>query len=325
MGAKRIVIIVGAGFSAAAGWPDTSRVLDAGAWLVSQSQAARFRRAWDSYAAWRSANPGSTGDAFLASVHGGLVPGMDWRSVVEVIAGTIASVGATTAPAVSPRYADSLMRPSRFAPHQAFFADAVRAGELVGVVSLNYDLLAEKVLRPYPTRRPPSPGFYYGALPQPQVCASRSSSPFARDRAIEPLELKGSVPVFKPHGSLNWHRTFVDWERTRAIITIYPDLRAAFRAGGDAAIVPPVAVEANVPTWLDSVWSGTRDLLASADEWRVAGYSLPPADVALASLLREAASSGHLSSVRTWNRTARTRPRWEAIAGRVPISFEGPL
>lgn len=321
----RIAIILGAGFSAAAGWPDTSRILETGAWLVSQGQAARFRRVWDCYAAWRSANPHATGDAFLAAVHDGGVPGMDWSSVVEVIAGTIASVGTTIAPLVSPRYADSLLRPNRFSPHQAWFDDSMRAGELVGVVSLNYDLLAEKVLRPFPTRRPPRPGFFYGGLPRPQVCAARSSSPFARDRAIEPLELKGTVPVLKPHGSLNWHRMFLDWERTRAVISIYPDLRAAFRAGGDAAIVPPVALEASVPAWLDAVWRDTRDLLASVDQWRVVGYSLPSADVALAELLREAASSGQLTSVRIWNRSDRTRRRWEIIAGAASVSFEGPI
>jgi hypothetical protein len=321
----RIAIILGAGFSAAAGWPDTSRILERGAWLVSQGQAARFRRVWDSHAVWRHANPHATGDAFLAAVHAGGVPGMDWPSVVEVIAGTIASAGATIAPLVSPRYADSLLRPNRYAPHNAWFDDALCAGEVVGVVSLNYDLLVEKVLRPFPMRRPPRPGFFYGGLPRAQVCAARSSSPFSRDRAIEPLELRGTVPVLKPHGSLNWHRTFLDRERTRGLISIYPDLRAAFRAGGDAAIVPPVAVEASVPAWLDAVWSDTRHLLASVDEWWVVGYSLPPADVALAELLRDAASSGRLTRIRIWNRSDRTRRRWEAVAGAAHVSFQGPI
>jgi hypothetical protein len=325
MGAKRIAIIVGAGFSAAAGWPDTSSILDSGAWLISQGQASRYRRVWESYAAWLTANPGATGDLFLRAVHDAGVPGVTWPSVVEVIAGTIASVGANIAPQVSPRYADSLMRPNRCLPHQAFMGDALRDGELVGVVSLNYDLLAEKVLRPFPTRRPPRPGFFYGGLPRPQVCVTRSSSPFGRDRALEPLELRGSVPVLKPHGSLNWHCTFDDWERTRAKITIYPDLRAAFRRGGHAAIVPPMAVETNVPLWLDDVWSETRALLASVDEWRVGGYSLPPADVAFGDLLRHAASSDQLSSIRVWNRSTRTRPRWESIANGVPVSFAGQI
>lgn len=108
----RIAMILGAGFSAAAGWPDTSRILERGAWLVTQGQAARFRRVWGCYDVWRRTNPHATGDTFLAAVRAGGVPGMDWPSVVEVLAGTIASVGATIAPLVSPRYA--LLRPNRF-------------------------------------------------------------------------------------------------------------------------------------------------------------------------------------------------------------------
>jgi hypothetical protein len=65
---------------------------------------------------------------------------------------------------------------------------------LAGIVSLNYDLLAERTIRPYPMQRPPTPGFFYGALPTPQVCVGRSSSPFGRDRRREPLRLEPRSP-----------------------------------------------------------------------------------------------------------------------------------
>lgn len=186
-----------------------------------------------------------------------------------------------------------------------------------GVVSLNYDLLVEKVLGPA--------GFHYGGLPQPQVCTGRASSPFPRDRAREPLELTGAVPVWKPHGSLNWHRTWTDWDRMSARITIYPDLRAAFRGTGEAAIIPPVMVEDSVPAWLAGIWAGASALLASVEEWWVAGYSLPEADVALKAVLADAAKAGTLRRIYVRNKTERTRPRWEAIAGGVPVEFGPPL
>lgn len=70
-------------------------------------------------------------------------------------------------------------RPVQYSPSiRAFFAEVFAAGNLVGVVSLNYDLLIEKVLRPYPMRRPPSPGFHYGGLPTPRVCVGRGSLPW---------------------------------------------------------------------------------------------------------------------------------------------------
>jgi hypothetical protein len=131
------------------------------------------------------------------------------------------------------------------------------------------------------------------------------------------------VPVWKPHGSLNWHKTCADWDRTSARITIYPDLRAAFRGTGEAAIIPPLMVEDTVPPWLASIWAGSAALLASADEWWVAGYSLPDADVALREMLRSAAAAGSLRRIYVRNKTERTRPRWEVIAGGVPVEF-GP-
>lgn len=321
---KRIAIIVGAGFSGAAGWPDTTTVMDRGAWLVSDRQAARYEHVWRAYERWRD-REGRSGDLFLQAVLAGRVPEVEWSSAVEVVAGTLASVGARPSLLRSPRYADSLMQPNPFPPHHAFFAGATGVGELTCVVSLNYDLLAEKVLRPRRMSRPPTPGFHYGGIPRPQVCVGRSSSPFPRDRALEPLELTGTLPVFKPHGSLNWLRTFVDWDRTRARLTIYPDLRAAFRGRGEAAIIPPVVTETAAPSWLLDVWKGAEQALAAADEWCVAGYSLPEADVALFELLRRAASAGSVSAIYVRNRSERTRSRWEAVANGVPVVFGPPL
>jgi hypothetical protein len=78
-----------------------------------------------------------------------------------------------------------------------------------------------------------------------------------------------------------------------------------------------------VPSFLHSVWRGAAELLSSVDEWWVAGYSLPDADHALRNVLTNAAASGRLKRIYIRNRTERTRPRWEAVAGRVPIGF-GP-
>lgn len=315
----RIAVVAGAGWSKAAGWPDTTEILDHPAWLVGAAAAGRYEAVWKAYDGWRGGDPARTGDIFMAEVLDGRVRTVSWPMVVEVIAGTIASAGATLSPAVSPRYADSLMRPNLHPSHQAFFEEVLATGGLIGVVSLNYDLLVEKVLRPGPMRRPRRPGFHYGGLPRPQVCIGRSSSPFPRDRAREPLALTGSAPVLKVHGSLNWHVN--SW----GPITIYPDLRAAFRARGQAAIIPPVVRPTSVPPYLADVWSGAESLLSSVDEWWVAGYSLPEADANLRAMLVRAAANGALKRIYVRNKTERTRPRWEAVAGRVPVDFGGSL
>ena len=117
----------------------------------------------------------------------------------------------------------------------------------------------------------------------------------------------------------------LDWDLTRSRISTYPDLRAAFRGLGEAAIIAPVAVEATVPPWLHPVWHGVADLLASTDEWLVAGYSLPPADHASARSLAVASERGRIRRVHVRNRTDRTRSRWKAVAGRAPVTFGAPL
>jgi hypothetical protein len=313
----RIAVITGAGFSRAGGWPDTSAILDHAAWAVTADKAARYSGVWDAYEAWKTSAPNPSGDAFMAEAAAGGVPGVTWEMVVEVVQATLASPGMNASWRFSPRYGDSLMQASRVAAHRAFFAGVLAAGHLAGVVSLNYDLLVEKVLGPA--------GFRYGGLPRPQVCVGRASSPFPRDREREPLELTGAVPVWKPHGSLNWHRQWADWNHASSRITIYPDLRAAFRGNGEAAIIPPIMVENTVPAWLAGIWAGAGDLLRSVEEWWVAGYSLPDADVALKETLRTAAAAGTLRRIYVRNKSERTRTRWEDIAGGIPVEFGPPL
>jgi hypothetical protein len=70
---KRIAVIVGAGWSKVAGWPDTSGILDEGAHLVTPDQAARFQRVWDAYDDWKTTAPNPSGDVFMAEVERGAV------------------------------------------------------------------------------------------------------------------------------------------------------------------------------------------------------------------------------------------------------------
>lgn len=310
----RIAVITGAGYSKAGGWPETTSILDHAAWAVTPDKAGRYQAVFDAFQAWKATAPNPSGDVFMAEVAAGVVSAVPWHRLVEVVQATLASPGVDPQWRVSPRYGDSLMQASKVPAHGNFFASVLAAGELAGVVSLNYDLLVEKVLWPSP--RPPLPGFHYGGLPKPQVCRGRGSSPFPRDRRREPLELTGAVPVFKPHGSLNWYRT-------ASGLVIAPDLRPAFRGHGEAAIIPPVMVEDRVPDWLSGIWQGAADLLAAVDEWWVAGYSLPEADVALRAMLSDAAAAGPLRRIFVRNKTDRTRPKWEAVAGGVPVDF-GP-
>jgi hypothetical protein len=124
-----VALVLGAGWSAAAGWPDTSAILDRDAWHVTRAQGGRYQRVWDCYGRWQGGDPTRTGDLFMKAVRSGQVSEVDWPSVVEVIAGTLASVGARpTSFGASPRYAESLMRPNRFRGHRDFVRRILDAG-----------------------------------------------------------------------------------------------------------------------------------------------------------------------------------------------------
>jgi hypothetical protein len=74
----------------------------------------------------------------------------------------------------------------------------------------------------------------------------------------------------KLHGSLNWSL------EPEGLI-VYCDLRAAFRRGGTAALIPPLSRE-GCPPWLEPVWDQAFATLSNVDVWIVAGYSLPAYD-----------------------------------------------
>jgi hypothetical protein len=70
---------------------------------------------------------------------------------------------------------------------------------------------------------------------------------------------------------------------------MYQDMRAPFRHGGDAAIIPPIP-EKEIPEWLKPIWNEAEETLRSADTWVICGYSLPEYDKEVLSLLSAAAT-----------------------------------
>jgi hypothetical protein len=60
--------------------------------------------------------------------------------------------------------------------------------------------------------------------------------------------MTGSVPIYKLHGSLNW-------SLEGKVLVLYQDMRAAYRARGNAAIIPPTP-EKPVPSWLPNRLAG---------------------------------------------------------------------
>jgi hypothetical protein len=97
------------------------------------------------------------------------------------------------------------------------------------------------------------------------------------------IEMTGTIPIFKLHGSLNW-------TLNGPSLVAFQDMRRAFSNGGTAAIIPPVP-EKQVPPWLQEVWRGAESSMRRSDAWVVCGYSMPSYDIEVSRLL-EAAGAG---------------------------------
>jgi hypothetical protein len=183
----------------------------------------------------------------------------------------------------NPRYGTRLTQPSGCAAHVAFWTTVSSMFDDVAVVTTNYDLLVERSLRHRPMKRGFGPGFYYGGLNRPQILKG-TALPFTVTNPQRFVQLTGTVPVYKLHGSLNWARSSTGLE-------LYQDMRPAFRRGGDAAIVPPIP-EKEIPDWLNPVWEEAERTLSGTDCWIVCGYSLPNYDIAIGEMLKRASGSG---------------------------------
>jgi hypothetical protein len=210
-----------------------------------------------------------------------------WEWIVEYVCTVITSAG-TPPPSLNrnPRYSNRVNRPFYCPSHQQFWNALLGITSDISVLTTNYDILVERVLRHRLMRRPPSPGCFYGGVARPQILKG-AAQPFSRWAPERTIEMTGTIPVFKLHGSLNW--TLIDQS-----IVAFQDTRPVFRHGGTAAIIPPVP-EKRVPPWLNQIWKGAEASLRRSDVWVVCGYSMPPYDTEVLRLLETAGTGRPLT------------------------------
>jgi hypothetical protein len=348
-----VALILGAGWSAAAGYALARELITGPLYVATPAAQARAHAVLRTFASWSALNPNGPAEVFLAEVFAGRIqctptkeaptlfdadggPPLPWSWAVETVQLRLSQRAPVDAPEESRalalvyprrhanrlRYSANLALPANSAPHTAFIRTVLAAGaELAGVVTTNYDTLAERVLRHRPMRRDPEPGFHYGGLPRPQhvhghLPWDRFDSHFSG--RIGEIELTGTVPVCKLHGSLNWQRRGTE-------IGLYRDQRLAYRYGGTAAIIPPTA-EKQAEPWLSSVWTAAEAILTTSQTWIVVGYSLPAYDHAIRDLLRRAARGGTAQTVVVHDpRAAELAPQWCELTGDLNIVLKPGL
>jgi hypothetical protein len=131
-----------------------------------------------------------------------------------------------------------------------------------GIITLNYDMLVEYALG--------ARGFHYGA--PNQVLSGRG--PYPVSQFINPVQLRGTLPLLKLHGSISWDERgeFADGRRGLS---------------GRALIVAPVP-EKIPPPELAHVWRAARSLLRATTRIVAFGVAFNPYDEAVLALLGEA-------------------------------------
>lgn len=150
-----------------------SRDLLAPNWLIITSEASRhrFEIVYDDYRKWQQAHPDHFPEQYMGVVYEGrerlTLPRWSW--VLEYISVAIAPAG--TPPSSlnrNVRYSNRINRPFQCQAHQEFWATLVNSTGDLSILTTNYDILIERVLRHRVMRQPPSPGCYYGGLTRPQ-------------------------------------------------------------------------------------------------------------------------------------------------------------
>jgi hypothetical protein len=160
-----------------------------------------------------------------------------------------------------------------------------------GIISTNYDLAVERELfKPYDTHQGVSRDFDFGV---------RWRDP-DHDRLYEP-PADPRVRFYKLHGSLNWLRCeccehlYINTYGEIADL-VYDEVTPSNSCHcghgplSTVLVTPSFIRDIRDPNLL-GVWTHALELLRKADEWVIVGYSMPPEDIAIRSLLIRAATA----------------------------------
>lgn len=275
--------IIGAGYSFAAGLPLTSSLFDTEVSIVSDRSRKQFEAVWADYSRWQGKNPDRYLEEYLTEIYlsersGLLFDNVPFAYIVNLISAVLASPRTKRDNQINPRYSSRLTTPSWNKSHENFWRVTTSVFSELGIITTNYDLFIERSLRHRRMKRGFGIGFHYGGIKHPQL-AKGIPLPFTVTDQQRVVELKGEIPLFKLHGSLNWAVA------QSGVIELFQDVRPAFREKGKAAIVPPITEKA-APSWLKPIWHEAEALLSEAQIWIVCGYSLPSYDIAMNQMLK---------------------------------------
>ena len=264
-----ITVILGAGFSHIGGLPLASQLFDESPEVDRITRQRLVERVIRRWRLWQEKTGGAPEQylAYLQEKADG-----DWHDALWFVSLVIAlKVGRVEVVGMNPTITrHNLDRTTQIPALERFWSKIFKYTFDVSVVTTNYDILPERGLRPVPRPRVPRPGFHYG-----NGVERLAGGGYPSYSHIIKIEVSGSVPLYKLHGSISW-----SFRSCRLIR--YHDCRPAIR--GDAAIVAPMTSKV-IPHYLEVTWHQAANALASSNMWIVVGYSLPEYDKAVRDLL----------------------------------------
>ena len=315
-----LVILLGAGFSHAAGLPLAANLFSAGALPRAQTPLTerRHREVMSAYVAWAGGQKNPRAEEWLKELYTErrnpnqrAIQGATWGDALRFLLSRLTPLPAGT----NQHYYYGICSETLggIHPDHSSFWNRMRSDYgTPHVVTLNYDLLVEQACRaPCNTHRRSVPMCYYGGFQRVQAVRKMTD---VTTRAYELVELGTEFALYKLHGSVNWA-----CEPHSPSIKIHQDVRAVFRQSdrfGVPAIIPPIP-EKKMPTEFAQIWEEAGRVLAASPRWLVCGCSLPPYDFALKVLIRRALHNGCRKSVVLLAPDSDSLiPRWTALSPR---------
>jgi hypothetical protein len=294
-------VVLGAGFSCAAGLPLTNQLMAGDLPLMAgERDRARMQSVRAAFDAWSAANPEEPTEAWLRAAYDqkdasrtSVRAQADWQDIVQYILRRLSRPkNADAGPyyyGITRYQADTLHR--KF--WDALLSNGKSCDQTLAVVALNYDILPERALHAREPADTPGPLFYYGGFQYDQVVRKMINVAAPPGKKHEIVQLGHDVPLYKLHGSMNWA-----WEPHTQTLKIHDDVRAAFRSGdrGVPAIIPPVE-EKEMAAEFTAIWVEAEKTLSQAERWVVCGYSMPKYDLAVCDLIERSAALGPKKTV----------------------------
>jgi len=293
-----LCVLLGAGFSAAAGLPMMSGLFLGGELPPHKpTEAPQLRKVKADFDLWLSENPEGKTEKWLELLYSNRSVDLFGRTNCDKWFGALKYILRRLAEVSEPNHAPYYYGITRSNCHENHFQfwKILKNNGLNSIITLNYDILVERALHKVASDGSSIPEFAYGGFVDPHYVRKMINKAGKTDEEKYKLVKLGTkYNIYKLHGSLNWAL-----EYHRENMKCHDDVRAIFRVGrdiGDPGIVPPLP-EKNLPPKFATIWNQAEEKLNQATRLIVCGYSLPKYDIQIKRWLKSSLQNSQIRKI----------------------------